>query len=114
MPLGKGYTVEEQLTGQTKVGGIRLDVFDRLNASVLFFDSDFQEIGGHDIYKSPEELGLRGVVHMQLMCVVLSSRSTPNPHGFQNAPATTTSLLRVFMNLAARRGRRFSTAPASA
>lgn len=28
MPLGKGYTVEEQLTGHAKVGGIQFDFFD--------------------------------------------------------------------------------------
>jgi hypothetical protein len=27
MPLGQGYTVEDQMAGQAKIGGIQIDVF---------------------------------------------------------------------------------------
>ncbi|ORY70616.1 hypothetical protein BCR35DRAFT_315239 [Leucosporidium creatinivorum] len=31
MPLGEGYTVEEQLTGKADIGGIQFDIFERLD-----------------------------------------------------------------------------------
>jgi hypothetical protein len=40
MPLGQGYTVEEQMTGQAKQGGIQIDVFPTLKASVSFRTED--------------------------------------------------------------------------
>lgn len=37
MPLGQGYTIEEQLLGsKSKRGGIQLDVFNRVNKAVEF------------------------------------------------------------------------------
>ncbi|KIM75941.1 hypothetical protein PILCRDRAFT_826774 [Piloderma croceum F 1598] len=36
MPLGHGYTIEEQITGQAKQGGIQIDVFPHLNSCVTF------------------------------------------------------------------------------
>jgi hypothetical protein len=36
MPLGHDYTVEEQVTGQANQGGIQIDVFPLLAASVRF------------------------------------------------------------------------------
>lgn len=36
MHLGDGYTIEEQMTGHAKQGGIQIDVFPSLNESVRF------------------------------------------------------------------------------
>jgi hypothetical protein len=53
MPLGHGYTIEEQITGQAKQGGIQIDVYPLLASSVEFKD----EIGsGIDIRMCPREL----------------------------------------------------------
>jgi hypothetical protein len=53
MPLGHGYTIEEQITGQAKQGGIQIDVYPLLASAVEFKD----EIGsGIDIRMSPREL----------------------------------------------------------
>jgi hypothetical protein len=53
MPLGHGYTIEEQITGQAKQGGIQIDVYPLLASSVEFKD----EIGSSkDIRMCPREL----------------------------------------------------------
>lgn len=36
MPLGGGYTVEEQLTGSAEVGGVLLDLFEPLSTNCEF------------------------------------------------------------------------------
>ncbi|KII88774.1 hypothetical protein PLICRDRAFT_176316 [Plicaturopsis crispa FD-325 SS-3] len=62
MPLGKGYTVEGQLTGREDVGGIQIDVFKRYPTTVSFtMDSK-----AYDIYQTPRQIGLRNgtVMHM--------------------------------------------------
>ena len=53
MPLGHGYTIEEQITGQAKQGGIQIDVYPLLASAVEFKD----EIGSSkDIRMCPREL----------------------------------------------------------
>jgi len=53
MPLGHGYTIEEQITSQAKQGGIQIDVYPLLESAVKFKD----EIGsGIDIRMCPCEL----------------------------------------------------------
>jgi hypothetical protein len=55
MPLGHGYTIEEQITGEAKQGGIQIDVYPLLSASVEFR----VENGRHlDLSLSPRELGI--------------------------------------------------------
>jgi hypothetical protein len=67
MPLGKGYTVEEQLTGKAEVGGIQLDVFERLDGAVEVVLEDAE-----DLFKTPAELKLQGQLKLRHMCVVCS------------------------------------------
>ena len=53
MPLGHGYTIEEQITGQAKQGGIQIDVYPLLASAVEFKN----EIGsGIDIRMCPRKL----------------------------------------------------------
>lgn len=47
MPLGHGYTVEEQMTGQAKIGGIQFDVF-LLSTQLLDSTVDTQPWGRRD------------------------------------------------------------------
>jgi hypothetical protein len=56
MPLGRGYTIEEQLTGQGNQGGIQFDVFPLLSASVRFRT----EPRGKDLplFYTPQYLGI--------------------------------------------------------
>ncbi|KAF9226088.1 hypothetical protein BS17DRAFT_776632 [Gyrodon lividus] len=56
MPLGKGYTVEGQLTGAENVGGIQIDVFPKYDTTRVKFSHL-----GHDVsmYKTARQLGLR-------------------------------------------------------
>lgn len=53
MPLGHGYTIEEQLTSEAIEGGIQIDVFPTFAASVEFRNGSgaFKDIG-----KTPQEL----------------------------------------------------------
>jgi len=59
MPLGHGYTIEEQMTGQAKIGGIQFDVFPSFN-SVVGFYSRHPTMGkaGYDMSLSPSQLGI--------------------------------------------------------
>lgn len=68
MPLGHGYTIEEQVTGQTTgqatgqanrlEGGIQIDVFPLLTESVRFC-SGLQDSDGKDfsLLHTPKDLG---------------------------------------------------------
>ncbi|TDL20732.1 ubiquitin-domain-containing protein [Rickenella mellea] len=56
MPLGQGYTVENQVTGKEDVGGLQIDVFPQYNTSVLFFCQSARYTGT-DLFKTPRELG---------------------------------------------------------
>lgn len=60
MPLGKGYTVEEQMTGQAQIGGLQVDVFPSFNLAVKFRKQpeDHGGITNLDLTKSPQELGI--------------------------------------------------------
>ncbi|KAF8837976.1 hypothetical protein BDN67DRAFT_972245 [Paxillus ammoniavirescens] len=55
MPLGKGYTVEGQVTGAENVGGIQIDVFPSYDTAGIKFTHL-----GHDVsmYKTARQLGL--------------------------------------------------------
>lgn len=53
MPLGHGYTIEEQLTGETREGGIQIDVYPLLESSVRFSCETCHRL---DISKSPKQL----------------------------------------------------------
>jgi hypothetical protein len=61
MPLGDGYTIEEQMTGHAKQGGIQIDVFPSLEESVRFrtglqeFDSDGNDLS---LLHTPKYLSL--------------------------------------------------------
>jgi ubiquitin len=75
MPLGHGYTIEEQITGEAKQGGIQIDVYPLLASAVEFTDESGKTI---DMNMSPAELGIsflqgeRITMHMKLNpCVVL-------------------------------------------
>ncbi|KAL8290630.1 hypothetical protein RQP46_002888 [Phenoliferia psychrophenolica] len=74
MPLGKGYTVEEQLTGQAKVGGIQLDFFDHRSPIFDFYFKDSREsiwlkerwLPVTNVSESPAQLKLKGSLSIQL------------------------------------------------
>ncbi|GBE89383.1 hypothetical protein SCP_1600440 [Sparassis crispa] len=53
MSLGKGLTVEGQITGTETVGGLQMEVFPTFPTTV-----DFHRNGDLDFYKTPRELGL--------------------------------------------------------
>lgn len=53
MPLGHGYTIEEQITGQAKQGSIQIDVYPLLESSVEFRHENGNSV---DISLSPTEL----------------------------------------------------------
>jgi len=55
MPLGHGYTIEEQITGEAKQGGIQIDVYPLLASAVQFRDEDSNPI---NINASPAELNI--------------------------------------------------------
>lgn len=58
MPLGQGYTVEEQLTGEATHGGIQFDLFERLNDQVDFSVQYMKMSDGLEKLKTPGELKL--------------------------------------------------------
>ena len=68
MPLGRGYTIEEQLTGQAKHGGIQIDVFPSFNSAVTFTNGTGPAL---DLTLSPLELGIASGtrLNMQVKCV---------------------------------------------
>lgn len=63
MPLGEGYTVEEQLTGTAKIGGLQFDFFDRLSDDVLFSAEGNRD--ALNIYKTPLKLDLNSEIIMK-------------------------------------------------
>ncbi|KAM6495379.1 hypothetical protein JOM56_008085 [Amanita muscaria] len=63
MPLGKGYTVEGQVTGTEDIGGIQIDVFP-------LYDTGFiPKHAGRELnmYKTPKQLGLRPGSHISYL-----------------------------------------------
>ncbi|KIL67239.1 hypothetical protein M378DRAFT_159641 [Amanita muscaria Koide BX008] len=63
MPLGKGYTVEGQVTGTEDIGGIQIDVFP-------LYDTGFiPKHAGRELnmYKTPKQLGLRPGLHISYL-----------------------------------------------
>ncbi|KZP34521.1 hypothetical protein FIBSPDRAFT_772231 [Athelia psychrophila] len=58
MPLGHGYTIEEQLTGEAKHGGIQVDVYPHFGESVAFTDKLKSKSKQLDLSKTPAQLGL--------------------------------------------------------
>lgn len=68
MPLGEGYTVEEQLTGKAEIGGLQFDIFHRYNSIATFKkvvegDEPLQ-LTNEEIFKTPAELKLTGKLSM--------------------------------------------------
>jgi len=59
MPLGQGYTIEEQMMGQAHQGGIQIDVFPLLDHSVCFsIEADEYPLEmKYSLLCSPRELG---------------------------------------------------------
>jgi len=55
MPLGQGYTIEEQITGEAKQGGIQIDVYPLLASAVEF---KVASKNCRDISMAPRELGI--------------------------------------------------------
>jgi hypothetical protein len=53
MKMGHGYTIEEQITGQARHGGIQIDVFPLLDDQVTFS----KDGGGSDLRSTPAQLG---------------------------------------------------------
>ncbi|KAF7986960.1 hypothetical protein HWV62_3 [Athelia sp. TMB] len=70
MPLGRGYTVEEQITSEAKHGGIQVDVYPLLEDSVAFFGESGTKSKRRqlDLLKTPNQLQLAegNCVHMKL------------------------------------------------
>ncbi|TFK70050.1 ubiquitin-domain-containing protein [Pluteus cervinus] len=87
MPLGKGYTVEGQVTGKEDVGGLQLDVFDEYPNTVQFNREDNR--AALPVYMTPRKLGLTSgsVIYMedlnQPVKLQLSTRNWPRTLGTQ-------------------------------
>lgn len=70
MPLGHGYTIEEQVTGQANQGGIQIDVFPSLEESVRFrtglqeSDSDGNDLS---LLHTPKDLGVHVGSQVEMM-----------------------------------------------
>jgi hypothetical protein len=69
MPLGKKYSVEEQLTGQESIGGMQLEIAPRYKTSVLFARAKTSE----EYIKCPSE---------EALDLPLDLFSTPSEAGF--------------------------------
>ena len=60
MPLGGGYTIEGQVTGKEKWGGLQLESFPAMRSDAIWLDSSSGESDGSlQIDRTPSELGLR-------------------------------------------------------
>jgi hypothetical protein len=70
MKLGYGYTIEEQITGQARHGGIQVDVFPLLENAVSFCAEDRDTL---DLHSTPATLGLHSgdVLFMKPSYVIL-------------------------------------------
>jgi hypothetical protein len=69
MPLGHGYTVEEQMTGRAVHGGIQIDVYPTLRDAIACkseFDMKLDDGMKLDITRSPRELGFRPNVNLRM------------------------------------------------
>jgi len=63
MPLGKGYTVEGQVTGRENVGGIQIDVFPKYDTTGI----EFAYLGRNlNMCQTPRQLGLKVGQSIQL------------------------------------------------
>jgi len=69
MPLGSGYTIEQQLTGKENIGGIQLEIIPRYREDCFFgkppisdknfkIDMEILEKAGLNHFLTPNELGL--------------------------------------------------------
>lgn len=65
MPFGKGYTIEDQLTGEAKLCGTQFDIFDRLDSAVSFVNNTGATFFDADLFKTPAELDLEGELNME-------------------------------------------------
>jgi len=65
MPLGKGYTVEDQVTGTEDIGGIQIDVFPMYDTTGIHFNHEGRDL---NVYKTARQLGI---------CVGASIQMTP-------------------------------------
>ncbi|KAF9236671.1 hypothetical protein BU15DRAFT_76769 [Melanogaster broomeanus] len=77
MPLGKGYTVEEQLTGSENVGGIQIDLFPKYDTQIKFSHLE-RDV---NMYKTARQLGLKAGDSIQMMpyarSIMLTKASPP-------------------------------------
>ncbi|KIK79448.1 hypothetical protein PAXRUDRAFT_834089 [Paxillus rubicundulus Ve08.2h10] len=86
MPLGKGYTVEGQVTGAENVGGIQIDVFPVYKTAGVKFAHL-----GHDVsmYKTARQLGLEVRASIQLTSDSWSVGLHRGSHCLVNPPYST-------------------------
>lgn len=63
MPLGHGYTVEEQITGRQVHGGIQIDIYPTLKDAIACESEPGMKL---DITRSPRELGLTPDVNLRM------------------------------------------------
>ncbi|KAM6493413.1 hypothetical protein JOM56_011547 [Amanita muscaria] len=63
MPLGKGYTVEGQVTGTEDIGGIQIDVFPLYHTAFKVKHGE-REL---NVYKTPKQLGLGPGSHISYL-----------------------------------------------
>jgi hypothetical protein len=63
MPLGHGYTVEEQMTSRAVHGGIQIDIYPTLKDAIACKSESGMEL---DITRSPRELGLLPDVNLRM------------------------------------------------
>eukprot|EP01156_Anaeramoeba_ignava_P022302 Anaeramoba_ignava/c20481_g1_i1.p1 GENE.c20481_g1_i1~~c20481_g1_i1.p1 ORF type:complete len:391 (-),score=90.94 c20481_g1_i1:407-1579(-) len=81
MPLGKGYTVEKQLTGKEDVGGIQIEYIPGMkqDARITQIDKHFVDYNDYlNIDSTPEKLGLakNQMIYMQSDSLNLQKEST--------------------------------------
>ncbi|KAF8550289.1 ubiquitin-domain-containing protein, partial [Imleria badia] len=72
MPLGKGYTVEGQVTRAENAGGIQIDVFQKYDTNV-----NFTHLGCNvSMYKSARKLGLKVGESVEMVLQAVTDQST--------------------------------------
>jgi len=68
MPLGEHYTVESQVSGEENIGGMQIEVFQKLNTDVTFFrDTTNSSNSEISVESTPEQLTLNDgdVIYMR-------------------------------------------------
>ncbi|KAG1845170.1 hypothetical protein F4604DRAFT_1819630 [Suillus subluteus] len=78
VPYGSGYSIEYQITGSEKTGGIQFEVIPAYETSVHF--------KGADIYRTPHEIGLSLGSEMTMVNPKIPPSPTTAYSGMQNVP----------------------------